>query len=249
MKKAILHINLILFIFLLFSCNKENTSSTPLSESEAYYKSRIATFLTLTENPISEKEVTTVIHVSFNSYQEEYEYFKFLDPDPLSDTAGKTVKSPSDTPPTLSEGVELYNFDPEFPPSPLTSTYDGILTFNAPMRSSLNPGNIGVTAHVRFTYQWPEESNGSPYLAQNRVIYSGVFYGGAGTMTKNLVVVTPAGGGGVVSGQVQYVITGPQNTSTSGYVTLQGSYTFVPPFSPDMASCQVNYSMTAIGNL
>jgi hypothetical protein len=261
MKKAILHINLVLFVFLLFSCSKENTSSTPLSESEAYYKNKIATFLTLTDNPVSEKEVTTVIHVSFNSYREEYEYFKFLDPGPFSDTADKTIKSssgnkltatvePSGVPPMQTDGLPIYDEDPEFPESPVTGTYDGVLTFNAPMKSSLNPGNIGVSAHIRFTYEWSDPSlGGFATLVQNRVISSGVFFGGAGTMTKNLVVVTPSGGGGVVSGQVQYVITYKNSPSLSGYVTLQGTYTFVQPPGPDEVVCLVNYSMTAIGNL
>jgi hypothetical protein len=93
MKKATFNISLVLFIFLLFSCSKENTSSGSLSESEAYYKNKIATFLTLTENPVPAKEVTAVIHVSFNSYQEEYEYFKFLDPGSSSYTRAQSVEA------------------------------------------------------------------------------------------------------------------------------------------------------------
>lgn len=261
MKQIVLSSCLITFILLLFSCKKENAAShepDQLSESEAYYKNKIASFLTLSNNSEADKTAAAVIHVSLKSYQDIYEYFKFLDPgqashtsagkviQPLSGNNGKTAVQPSDINPTV--GVSWYGYDPQYPPSILESTYDGNVPFNAKIANSSNPGNIGITTHLRFTWQWPSSGFGSPFLVQNRVISSSVFYGGAGTMTGQSVLVSPGGPGGTMSGQVQWVITG-MGGSISGYATLQGSYSIVAPLNSNVQTCTITYSLTARGNL
>jgi len=261
MKKVVLFSYPVVIMLLLFSCKKENAQShkpDQLTATEAYYKNKIAGFLTLSNLSEPDKNAAAIIHVHLKSYQEIYEYFKFLDPGQatrsssgkaiqlLSGNNGKTAVQPSDINPTV--GVSWYGYDLIYPPSTIEATYDGNVPFNAKITNSSNPGNIGITAHLRFTWQWPSSGFGSPFLAQNRVISSAVFYGGAGTMTSQSVLVTPGGQGGTMSGQVQWVITG-MGSSISGYATLQGSYNIVPPVNSSVQTCLVNYTLTARGNL
>lgn len=264
MKKLILSINLILLIFISSSCKKENASSSQLSESEAFYKNKIASFLTLTENQVSEKEGVTVIHLSFNSCKEEYEYFQFLDPSlrPVS-SAGQSSKSssgnkvtttaePADVPPVGATAFSWYGDNFQFPYSEGYNTYDGTITPSAKLTSSLNPGSIGVSAHIRFCFKFPDSGFGTPFIVENQVLAYGVFFGGAGTMTKQSVTVTPGGAGGNIQGQVQYVVTVTANgvtTKTSGFATVVGYYKILPPVTFTAQNCIVQYSLTATGSL
>lgn len=244
MKKLILSINLVLLIFISFSCNKENASSSQLSESEAFYKNKIANFLTLTENQLSEKEGVTVIHLSFNSYKEEYEYFQFLDP--------STTAEPADAPLVGATAFSWYDENFQFPYSEGYGTYDGTITPSAKLSSSLNPGSIGVSAHIRFCLKFPDSGFGTPFIVENQVLAYAVFFGGAGTMTKQSVTVTPGGFGGNIQGQVQYVVTVTVNgvtTTTSGFATVVGYYKIIPPVTITAQNCIVQYSLTATGSL
>src|SRR6186713_2786061 len=235
MKKTALTINLVLFLFLLFSCKKENASSNQLSESEAYYKSKIASFLTLTENLAPDKKGATVVKVSFKSYQEAYEYFKFLDP--ISSDNRKVTTATSVTPSIVP--IQWYGYNPIYPPSNTYVTYDGNVTFNSKIVSSANPGNIGVTAHLRFTFLYADIGV-QPRLIYNQILgAAGIFFGGLGTVTSVNVLVTPGGPGGTISGMVQYVFT-VAGSSLSGYVTVQGNFTYVAPTVPNTPTCLIN---------
>jgi len=205
-------------VVLFYSCKKE---TNPADKPDSWYRAQLESAVDLHKELPSGQKVTTISNVNFATYKEAYETFAVQPMDMESE--GSTV---------LDEENEGDSY---------VITYICHAVLSIPVKSSLDPGAIGLNFPVQYSIIYPAGEN--PQVMQNDPITPVIVsYSGFGTISnpsgKPTVFITPNGpvaNAGVISGTVQ-VVGSISGNPFSILITITGTYSYNIPSSPGGSS-------------
>ncbi len=241
MLKKTLLINACAFMFciMMFSCRKNETLNTTKTQDEILYKGKVENLLhsNFTATTGQDASKGNVLHLRFKTFQEVYNYFKFLESNTQfrhTDTAMLTINAGKKgiiSSMASQASSPVYNYYGDFKVSTTASESFGI-------------ASVLLTYHLFYQIQWLTVSGGEASILSNQPTNGMFFYSGLGTASGTPGITPGSSGTGTISGGMQgtATVSGASVTyTTSFFISLSGSYLFNVPAVPGGVSVVTTY--------
>jgi len=247
MNKSLLLKLISITLIFFYSCKKENSLYSP-KKSDFLYKSKIESFLKLypIDNiTLKQKNDSGIINFKFNSYEEAYNYFKFID-----DKKVDTIISIANLHPilnnnkveTIASGVDVLTY---------TATINSSSSINGTAAGAIK-ALYPINAVIGFAYTQSSVMGSPKVYSSKSVISSAVsgvtlFYQGTGTATGNAYMICNTATGTLVGNMQGTLTVGP--ITTSFIITVGGGYSIPLPPAYLASSITIISTLTAQSGL